>query len=255
MSVIIGLYGGAGVGKDLFAQFAESWTKNQLKGGVSHYQTSFAEPVYELASVIFGVTPEFLGERRKKEIPQWFDVTQEQLERARDLWNSWGLDKYKEFSDVWPKFEEKYIEGYPSFLNLDALFGTYLSPRQILQMVGTELGRKMIYTDVWIDLLKNRIKARNADVTFVTDIRFDNEAIVIRDFPGVNHSMNVEIIAPTSPHMIKSNHVSEAGVSVELIDTTFENKFTGLDNLEKDVKYFLNHEVYLHIIVGNTTHD
>lgn len=250
MSAIIGLYGAAGVGKDQFAIFTEDWVKNDLCEVFSYYQTSFAEPVYELSGVIFGVTPEFLGERRKKELRQWFTVSQRQLERARDLWDMWKLNDFVDFSDVWPKFEEQHLTTTPPFEwnEIDEqLYSVFISPREILQKIGTELGRTMVYTNVWIDLLKSRIKQKNADVTLVTDIRFDNEAVVIRDFPNVTHSINVEIVSPTSPHVIKTTHVSEAGVSERLIDHTFVNQYTGLTNLQDDVRDFLDVEVYVYI--------
>lgn len=250
MSVIIGLHGGAGVGKDIFAKFTGEWLATQPH--LTFYQTSFAEPVYELAAVIFGVTPEFLGERRKKQLANWFTVTQEQLERARDLWNSWSLDEIIDFSDVWPKFEKLMLEDRKAihFTQEEVespLYNIYVSPRQILQWVGTELGRKMVRTSVWIDLLKTRIKRNSASLTIVTDIRFDDEALVIHEYPGMSNSLVIQIDSPASPHLIKSNHVSENGVSKHFIDKYFVNKFEGLEAMFQDVNEFLNKEIFFHV--------
>lgn len=255
MSAIIGLYGGAGVGKDLFADYAESWVKREFDGAASCYRTSFAEPVYELAAVIFGVTPEKLGERSGKELDQWFSVHQHNLESARDLWNHWGLDKFIDFSDVWPKFFAEHVaELKPVCFQLEQdlpwkvpLFNVYTSPRWLLQRVGTELGRKMVYENVWLDLLKARVYKNSACLSIITDVRFNNEAKVIHEMPHMAQSLNVQIVSPTSPHQIKSNHVSESGVSEILLDKTFVNHFTGIENLCQDVNNFLDEELYFFI--------
>jgi hypothetical protein len=62
-------------------------------------------------------------------------------------------------------------------------FGYDFSPRQALQLLGTEAGRDVFHKDVWIYALENRIKKLPKVV--ITDTRFPNEIEFIRSKGGV----------------------------------------------------------------------
>ena len=51
--------------------------------------------------------------------------------------------------------------------------------RRLLQLVGTDWGRDTISETIWIDLLINNLKP--SENTFVTDLRFINEAKALKD--------------------------------------------------------------------------
>lgn len=83
-----------------------------------------------------------------------------------------------------------------------------LSPRQILQRLGTESIRDVFGPDVWVtrwqigyDLIKD------TDNVVVTDVRFDNEAEAIR----ANGGIIIQIIRPGINPV--AEHSSEAGLS------------------------------------------
>ena len=92
------------------------------------------------------------------------------------------------------------------------------SPRQLMQLFGTDFGRMMVHPDIW------KIRAANAVRTVpdlvITDCRFDNEATWVRENGGYvvhitrNNALRVEA------------HVSESGVSEELIDFKIKNNGT-----------------------------
>lgn len=60
-----------------------------------------------------------------------------------------------------------------------------LSPRQILQKVGTDLFRQHFSKTFWTDLMKNRLEqfSENEKI-IITDIRFQNEHNLVQNFPN-----------------------------------------------------------------------
>lgn len=75
---------------------------------------------------------------------------------------------------------ERMIEG-----DLKELPSIYLggkSPREFMQLLGTEFGRKLIDEDLWVDAWKRRVAGVEKTVT--TDIRFPNEAKALADAGG-----------------------------------------------------------------------
>ncbi len=62
-------------------------------------------------------------------------------------------------------------------------FGYEFSPRLALQLMGTEVGRKIFHENLWVISLLNR--AKNYDKVVVTDVRFKNEIKYIRENGGL----------------------------------------------------------------------
>jgi hypothetical protein len=93
------------------------------------------------------------------------------------------------------------------------------TPRYAMQTLGTEWGRALIGPDIWINA-SNRRLVHLLDMgsrAVFDDVRFDNEARMIRDAGGyivdLKPAGGVERMA----------HASEAGVSPDLIDATIES--------------------------------
>jgi hypothetical protein len=61
-------------------------------------------------------------------------------------------------------------------------FGKSFSPRDALQLMGTEAGREVFHPDIWVISLLNR--ARGKDVV-ITDVRFQNEIKYIQENGGI----------------------------------------------------------------------
>ena len=61
-------------------------------------------------------------------------------------------------------------------------FGYDFTPRMALQLMGTEAGRDVFHSDIWVISLLNRAKGRNV---VVTDVRFQNEIIYIQSHMGI----------------------------------------------------------------------
>jgi hypothetical protein len=103
---------------------------------------SFAKPVKDAVSVMFG----------------W---PRELLEGDTELSRTW-----REEPDVF--WSEK--------------FGREFSPREALQLMGTEAGRQTFHPNIWVISLLNRAKGKDV---VVTDVRFKNEIDYIQNNEGI----------------------------------------------------------------------
>ena len=56
--------------------------------------------------------------------------------------------------------------------------------RELLQKVGTEIFRKQVHTDFWVQQIAKRVKESSACRIVFDDLRFPNEARWIRSYPG-----------------------------------------------------------------------
>jgi hypothetical protein len=86
-----------------------------------------------------------------------------------------------------------------------------VSARHCLQTLGTEWGRNLISDSIWIDITRHRIEESNATVFIIDDVRFDNEAEMIRDMGGEVWKLSRSGVNEDDAH------ISESGVSDNLI--------------------------------------
>jgi hypothetical protein len=61
-------------------------------------------------------------------------------------------------------------------------FGRTFTPREALQLMGTEAGRETFHPDIWVISLLNRAKGKDV---VVTDVRFRNEIGYIQQNEGI----------------------------------------------------------------------
>ena len=86
-----------------------------------------------------------------------------------------------------------------------------VSARHCLQTLGTEWGRNLISDSIWIDITRHRIEESDANVFIIDDVRFDNEAEMIRDMGGEVWKLSRSGVNENDAH------ISESGVSDNLI--------------------------------------
>lgn len=105
------------------------------------------------------------------------------------------------------KLKEEPLRRYP-----------YQSPRQILQTLGTDCVRAH-YPEAWVEAAKRRIG--NLFVAghgvIITDLRFENEAQLVRKIGGLIVSIQRE------GYGTGDDHVSEAGIPSQYIDIYLRN--------------------------------
>lgn len=200
---IIGIHGAAGSGKDTAAEF--------LVADHGFTRIGLADPMKRFAAA---------------------------------LW-PWGWER------LWGPSELR-NEPDPRFRRAD---GEPLSPRHALQRLGTEWGRECD-PDVWIRFALGAARvALNGDAVryvpeaglvadggapcagvVIPDIRFDNEARAIHDAGGVIWEVTGRVSSLDGAEAV---HVSEAGISPELVDVRLANVGT-LDELRELVRQSLH---------------
>ena len=110
------------------------------------------------------------------------------------------------------------------------------SPRQLLQILGTDCLRELVDKDIWIkhaqDIYHLELhKYPKKSMFIITDCRFNNEAEWIKSIGGEIWEVkrNINLIEPTRQH--NSKHASETSVDKKYITHTLEN-----DNNDDDFR-------------------
>ncbi|MDI1360632.1 hypothetical protein [Methylotenera sp.] len=113
-----------------------------------------------------------------------------------------------------------------------------ISPREMLQKLGTEACRNNIDQNIWVKSMQRscaEVIANNEDLV-ITDARFDNEADMVRALGGTVihiHSNRESKLNATS-----QAHLSEAGIEFKGCDYVIDNSGTLLD-LKHEVSIFM----------------
>lgn len=96
-----------------------------------------------------------------------------------------------------------------------------VTPRRLMQTLGTEWGRQIIDEDVWVKALDMHIQAQPPWQCFVVpDVRFPNEVQWIRDNGGILIFLERSGAVPVEAH------ASEGGVSPYAADVILKNDGT-----------------------------
>lgn len=70
-------------------------------------------------------------------------------------------------------------------LDVDDRWG--LSPRRLLQIIGTDCVREMIMPDFWVARMRESLKRTSCEIVLIDDVRFADEAQMIIDAGGCNY--------------------------------------------------------------------
>ncbi len=120
---------------------------------------------------------------------------------------------------------------------------TEAKDRRLLQYLGTEWGRE-IDSNLWINLWKEEVERIQATdpytLIIADDLRFDNEAQVIKEMGGVLVKVDASTRARADRiNLINTSHKSENGVDFKYIDFLIENSGS-MEDLEDCVSTLLN---------------
>lgn len=155
MTKYIGITGPAGAGKDTLAFMMDS-----LSGLLPDFWTvqldSFAKPIHGIAHVL-GYAD---NDRARKEVPVKKYITKHDFIEALYAVLPFSVDTL-----TCQKLTDRAADvfGFPE---------VNMSPRQFMQLLGTEVGQYVSKT-FWVDLLYSR--DHTADYTLITDVRFPHE--------------------------------------------------------------------------------
>jgi len=176
-----------------------------------------------------------------------------------------------------PCSKEKYEQE--RITNWQTAYKSVLTPRLLLQLLGTECGRNIIHPNIWVNSLMSKYKAKGSDnngfVTnvnpegmtltwqpmiltepnmfpnwIITDTRFPNELKAVKDKGGISIRVNreikhqVESLGGTTDvpkgHQLANQHESETALDNATFDYTINNDGT-IEELILKVKEILVH--------------
>lgn len=120
---------------------------------------------------------------------------------------------------------ERMIEGDLKEIPCEFLGGK--SPREFMQLLGTEFGRKLINDDLWVDAWKRRTATLENVVT--TDIRFPNEAQALAEAGGELYRIERDTDVNTF-----SLHESEKYIPTLPVKAVIDNQGT-IDELNQEM--------------------
>ena len=199
-----------------------------------------------VGKIIQKLHPEFeikkFADKLKDIVCLLIECTREQLEQE-DF-------KNRELGEEWDKIEKVFVgSSNASFPNAPMFFNktVKMTPRLMLQLLGTEAGREIIHPDIWVNSLFSDY--RKKDIWFdpivvgtsgirksnwiITDTRFPNEADRVKKEGGILIRINREGLQ-------YDNHTSETALdNYEGFDYVVDNNGS-LEDLETKIKNILN---------------
>lgn len=229
MNNLIGISGKAGSGKDLVYTIIKDLFPEMNWGRIQ-----FADKLKDMVCLLLNCSRAALEDREFKE---------------KELGEEWWVIKLPS-SEIIP-----YLGDYPSFYKKYDVIK--LTPRLLLQLLGTDCGRKIIHPDIWvnstmaeykplmtghielIDFSKNTREKVSKDYPLeypnwiITDVRFPNEAKAVKDRGGILIRINRPGFENTG------DHLSEIALDdYKNFDTIIINDGT-IEDLSKKIKEFL----------------
>ncbi len=105
------------------------------------------------------------------------------------------------------------------------------SPRQILQWLGTDVLRNQFREDFFLINMKCRLDRLSGNIA-ITDVRFDNEAELIRKEGG--EVIKIERPQTEGSGTQHTQHATEQGISPNLVDRVITNDST-VQNLNEKI--------------------
>lgn len=211
---IVGLMGRRGCGKDTVAKtlVKEGWQR-----------LAYGDLIYEEVSASFGVAIEFLQDRQRKELPQ----PEMALIHCKDLI---FVQLALKLSGVGRRVRRDFRAGRLARKVKKALKKA-LSPRKVLQWWGTEYKRRLVADDYWLRAVRTQIQDSPNTNFVVTDVRYPEEAELLRDLGGVlarvvRPSQAVEAIDEALAHP------TETAMLNYPVDHAFINE-EGLEGIER----------------------
>jgi hypothetical protein len=115
-----------------------------------------------------------------------------------------------------------------------------ISPRQMMQMLGTDMFRRMVDVDFWIHHFQDWCADQPDDTkVVVTDLRFQNEIDAVKRLGGL--VVCIKRQGGEGRHRSIDNHITESGIEfLKGVDVYVENDGSVEDlwlNIEKNVLY------------------
>ena len=208
----------------------------------------FADKLKDVVCILLGCIREQLEDRKFKE---------------KELGEEWWYIKYwyphnpnhkKVFTLIpYEEFDSRIFDGN------DACMWELvkLTPRLLLQLLGTECGREIIHPNIWVNALMSDYKEYNYAESIsgtsevkklykhpnwiITDMRFPNELEAVKKRGGITIRVNRDYVLTGGPEDPKEQHKSETALDKAEFDYEIDNKGS-IEELIEKVKQILIRE-------------
>jgi len=209
--MIIGINGKINAGKDTVGEIIQ---KLCLTNTNQNYKIKkFADKLKDIVCILIGCTREQLEDREFKE---------------KELGEEWWYYCNSLFFDGETKMVS-YSEANDTIKDNTSWYIVKLTPRKLLQLLGTEAGRNIIHPNIWVNTLFADYSAQSNWI--ITDIRFPNELKAVKDKKGIT-------IRVTRPGTAIGSHPSETALDDAKFDYEIINDGT-MEELVKKVREIL----------------
>jgi hypothetical protein len=198
--ILIGLCGAKRSGKNTFARLV---IQELEKNGVKSKEASWASILKVSAAKSLGYEFETADEYE-----QWADTFKEECSITIEI------------IDIMEEPEMKKVKS--------------VSGRKFLQLYGTEAHRETFGDNFWIEAFWADNDFSKYDVAFITDCRFENEALSVLQKKG--KIIKIENMSAEENNQ-KDNHDSENGIPKNLITQVIKNN-SSLEDFEQTAKIF-----------------
>lgn len=221
--------------------------KQSLSVNNRHYETKkFADKLKDITCLLIGCTREQLEDRefKEKELGEdWFKTVFHIQSNHNQLETFFDREEAVNVMSHWD-------ENYQQEVYI-ASEDVIMTPRLLLQLLGTEAGRQIIHPNIWVNSLfadytmseEGKVKLRRANNTaasvhalkggylpnwIVTDMRFPNELEAIKSRGGLT-------IRLERPQLIKRDfeHASETALDNAEFDVVIQNDGTINELIDK----------------------
>lgn len=133
-----------------------------------HFQIKkFADKLKDIVCILLNCTRGQLEDREFKE------------KKLGKTWNKWKV--ITQYETRYFSTEEEALAAYGSYYKPTLV---EITPRYLLQIIGTEAGRDLIHPDIWVNSLFAEYISEKLNWV-VTDVRFPNEVERIKQEKGV----------------------------------------------------------------------
>ena len=151
-------------------QVGKSTAANLLVKSHGFTEISFAAPLKKACAYAFNIQLENFESQQLKEVPlnKPVIVTEEQIVTFLDFINETYLPL---------PFKKKQAA-------LELAGKELRTPREIMQFMGTELARNKISDDIWVEILKKRVRKLEKKKYVISDARLPNERAAIQELRG-----------------------------------------------------------------------